>query len=1631
MGLNKNQIDDIMKMVEGAGASKQKSLPSLAMPKKASDGLDSQIKNLDIRLGSIGQDTSQLKDPRNPIEKALNLTQDQNILFDLFEVINRPQQAIFGGIIAAQKGEDVGQGFMEGLTGKADEHYGGDIIRNTLGRTEDGKIDWTDFAGFALDIFLDPADLGLALVTGGASTIVSAVDAGADTTKLLKTGAKAKEAMDVARKSNALDMAQNVLLGKGNRLYVPDSVPEYLQIMFDKKYRQSLGIQTISVTDSIFRTGASGIKVGGAFADSIVETTLGKVDDELLQGYKHFKNQFSETMKSTAGGVRKAMTAARERILRGHDIMAVEFRDFDDAVKKYAEKTGKDLATANREILHLYEYMKLPEKNFTEYQFLKEVFDAKVPFFRYDDNTLKQLKEIFGEDIINESTKRATHAVAGHQFDVIEFDKNYWSMDNTDLADRFYEAENRSIRLLSEGETIKYENILRQKDPEAFATYEKLRKDFNNETLLQRIDLEYDNRFPYGTKKRHASLEDANKAKKKIEDSLRKRMVKEGVGAEAFLKDKVDFSEVADDIMDKQTMDFLKSDMDAETEYYYNLALKEDKRYIDMLVSKKYPTSNAPTDPVERVAYNKKRNKYAAELRASRSSFPYSEQVLKEAQEGTLQKEGLFQFKSAEDVKNFSGDVDSLPESMRKEFKALKKQGDTLQKVRESVTTDTLLEKSRKYKNAIKKYDDMAHKIYLDNFLKNSVADEGINPGLIDIFDESIYSIVDPIKLNENALYENNVEVVDGFDGIKKSGAILPDGRILSANEHEQIAKALTGDDNSIKVFKEKGITYFGLGERSFDRSVTIVGRPTQEQLKAIQSAFDSFAGGGGKFTVIFQLDDMEEIAKIDLPFAKSANLDLEIRKLMKKSPSLGGLDESIKAMQLPKTAGVKPARPIKIRPELSEPKINIKKWYTDEQIEAFEMLKKDTELLGMVDQFGNVIRKTQEIIGEVEFGDAQALVRRSMAGYAPHVQSAETMAIWDKIKKEATKKDVQGYFAPGNLRELSQRGYNMSTLEANNVKQMYNKAMWENDEWFQENVPDEMRDMVEEFFETDGFSESASESLLGLMNAKFTAINRNKRTTDMLIAMSMGDPDGKSSAIKYISDSEATPRGFERLREAEVRKLKKTLNETRELAGDGYYLNKLIHTAERGLNQGTEVVMEKHLYRMLNIMDKNPVTALNVLDKFHSLYKLLKTSNPISFNGKNFIGNNTNMWLSGIDVPDIVTNWNRAHDYVTKYTKQIKPLLASGGKLTDEQAKIAQYMEDMLQNGYFNLDSIYKLNDMEAIIEETIGEVGKKVRKNPLDNPLTNANMSANLWVDNHARMALYIYAKENPEYLAKLGFDPLDPKSAMNAVRMVLFDPKDLSLWEEDWMKRLIPFYTFTRQNLAFQVKNIAKNSSRYYKMYKGLNSVYNASDIDVDDVNSFERTQFYLPVFGQKDGKYVAVKTSVPFAALMEFGEDPAGRFVGSTSPVIKGVFEKATGSSAFTGRPIENYEGEPSTNIPGSTKMNEWYMSQVGVDIPARTAGGLVDLVKNLIKGEDPTQSLSRATGMFYAGDIEKAKMAKQYEKLNALNDRVKTLKAQGQAVPTLSEITASISKPESSDKMAQMKQIMDMIKQTKR
>lgn len=408
-------------------------------------------------------------------------------------------------------------------------------------------------------------------------------------------------------------------------------------------------------------------------------------------------------------------------------------------------------------------------------------------------------------------------------------------------------------------------------------------------------------------------------------------------------------------------------------------------------------------------------------------------------------------------------------------------------------------------------------------------------------------------------------------------------------------------------------------------------------------------------------------------------------------------------------------------------------------------------------------------------------------------------------------------------------------------------------------------------------------------------------------------------------------------------------------------------------------------------------VTGLT--DKVNTIFKKGKLLSP-TYNVRNVVGGLTNLTMSGIPL-------NEAISLSLKNAKTIKNIdnalsfIANGGKyatMSDELKKAWDLFTEFSSAG-FTKDIGLQLNDLTNVLKS-----GQDVNPNILKkviNTANEANAKANVYVDNLFRLTAIDYFSKNPDKVLKLGFD-----NAGDVARWAMFDPSDLSKVEKEYIKKLIPFYTFAKKNLAFQFQNLQANPDKYYKLKRSLDSLWTASGVeDPRQLQDYQLNSSMIPLPFLSDNNTINyLKASLPTSDIFEWASNPVERLVNVTSPIIKAPFELATGVNTFTGRPIEQYKGEMSQNIPFLTKKGEWGLGQFGLDVPLRTVTNLASLP--FADSDTFNDKFNRGTGLLGSTSQEKIRNARLYKQIDDIKAYINKLKDSGTNIKSLDEINSN-------------------------
>lgn len=475
---------------------------------------------------------------------------------------------------------------------------------------------------------------------------------------------------------------------------------------------------------------------------------------------------------------------------------------------------------------------------------------------------------------------------------------------------------------------------------------------------------------------------------------------------------------------------------------------------------------------------------------------------------------------------------------------------------------------------------------------------------------------------------------------------------------------------------------------------------------------------------------------------------------------------------------------------------------------------------------------------------------------------------------------------------------------------------------------------------------------------------------------------------IRPLGVGEKIPRGYTRVTKTDL---------SNKLKGMSKYVENpdVMLSALKNLPDSPELLIDNNVFEMIGRLGepKEANIVVRVLDAINNLFKKNKLLSP-GFQMRNFAGNLSNMYLAGVPINDILPNFAKA-DKILRKGEELLMKETLGEVISSADKKILDLYKEFIQNGF------HKTSGKLWEIPEEI--LKKSPEKEHIFREIQKLNNAANEAIDKRFRLALLMYAKENPDIYRKVGIE-----SPAAFVRYVLFDPEDLSAVERNTLRKIIPFYTFAKKNLAFQLKNFTDNPVRYRRLQKAISSLWDIEGIDVKDIESYKRENFWIPIPGlSKDGKYVALKTNLPLGDLAEFADSPLRRVVSSLSPAIRAPFELTANRQMFTNLPIQEFKGQKGYIIPELTRRQEYLLSQTGLDVPVATGADIIRGIRNLAKNqiESPFDFIDQTVGrsLFSTGDVEKAAIARAYDEIRRIEGLMKYYKQEGIDIKTIRDI----------------------------
>lgn len=263
---------------------------------------------------------------------------------------------------------------------------------------------------------------------------------------------------------------------------------------------------------------------------------------------------------------------------------------------------------------------------------------------------------------------------------------------------------------------------------------------------------------------------------------------------------------------------------------------------------------------------------------------------------------------------------------------------------------------------------------------------------------------------------------------------------------------------------------------------------------------------------------------------------------------------------------------------------------------------------------------------------------------------------------------------------------------------------------------------------------------------------------------------------------------------------------------------------------------------------------------------------------------------------------------------------------------------------------------------------------------------------------------------YLYQLGRGNSWTRAAAN-VKKFYFDYFDLTPFERKVMKRVIPFYTWTRKNIPMELQAMLQRPKDFSRVQKAIDAIEGESAENQEMPDWAEDVG--LVALGDT-GKYI--NPNLPYQDLgrLPINRDNIANLLASLNPLLRAPVEWATNTELYSGKPIEDYTGETQDmpiigaimrllgrdNVPQVSKRNVAYFIN---QLP------MLRNIDTILNPDNPRQGarLASMVGMPSYFDAEQLRRSEIYEENARLLELLRLLRDQGVDIPTTYELNNSV------------------------
>lgn len=332
------------------------------------------------------------------------------------------------------------------------------------------------------------------------------------------------------------------------------------------------------------------------------------------------------------------------------------------------------------------------------------------------------------------------------------------------------------------------------------------------------------------------------------------------------------------------------------------------------------------------------------------------------------------------------------------------------------------------------------------------------------------------------------------------------------------------------------------------------------------------------------------------------------------------------------------------------------------------------------------------------------------------------------------------------------------------------------------------------------------------------------------------------------------------------------------------------------------------NLFNELSVLQKQELTSdfLNAYDSFINIWKMQNTVVTPGFHVQNGVSNAFQSFL-GIG--------SRAFD--AKRIKIANTILNNH----DKKQTIK------LGNKIYSYDQLYHLASKLGVIDEMFVKFefqrgydeGLFKKWLPPEFDITNSKhfvlnklgTKIGTQIEGTQRLNLFMCALE----------DGHTPEEALDVVNKFMFDYGELTEFEQNTMKRIIPFYTFMRKNFPMELEQMIEQPQVFASLQKGFTEFEQlGGDYKTENErNEWRQEHIQIPNTGY------GVSDQLPYSQIERILN--ARKLAGQITPAIKAPIEGITGQYLYTGIDIDSPK-EYLANQFSYTKYNNMVEKKEG-------------------------------------------------------------------------------------------------------